>query len=131
MKKKTPAALALLLFASCAQPVWVKPGARQQDFYMDSGQCKAQGFSVANANALQVALVYNSCMRGKGWHQTTAPAQTADANTAGEAFRSNPPPYDLAKCLQQSAFVDIDKCMEIRGHDRIPDCTANRPDCFN
>ena len=61
-------ALALTL-AACATPQqqWYRAGATQQDFAMDQGQCQAQGFSVPGASVLQVALVYNACMRGKGW----------------------------------------------------------------
>jgi hypothetical protein len=61
-------ALALTL-AACAtqQKNWYRDGASQQDFAMDQGQCQAQSFGVPGASVLQVALVYNSCMRGKGW----------------------------------------------------------------
>ena len=57
--------------AGCAttETVWVKPGASQQDFYAESGQCKAQGFSTPGMPMMQVALVYVSCMQGKGWYQ--------------------------------------------------------------
>lgn len=60
----------LLLLCGCAtQPeVWVKAGAGSPEFNMDAGQCKAQAFSVPNAPLMQVAIIYNSCMQGKGWH---------------------------------------------------------------
>jgi len=63
-------ALATLWLAACAtrQQVWVRNGSTQDDFYRDQGQCKAQGFGVANANLLQAAIVFNSCMQGKGWY---------------------------------------------------------------
>lgn len=69
------AIIALLALGGCAttQTVWVRDGATQQDFSMDQGMCQAQAFSVPGALALQVALVYSSCMRGKGWHQETRP----------------------------------------------------------
>lgn len=47
---------------------WYKAGASSQDFYQDDGQCKAQAFSVTGGNMMQVAIVHNSCMRGKGWY---------------------------------------------------------------
>jgi len=57
-----------VLLAACAnKAVWYRDGATQQDFYMDQGQCKAQGFSVASGSLLQAAMVFNSCMQGKGW----------------------------------------------------------------
>ena len=49
--------------------VWEKPGANNQDFYMDSGQCKAQGASVPGMALMQVVIVYSNCMAGKGWYQ--------------------------------------------------------------
>jgi hypothetical protein len=63
------ALLAALSIAGCAtQPKqWYRAGATQQDFAMDQGQCQAQGFSVSGATLMQTALVYNACMRGKGW----------------------------------------------------------------
>lgn len=72
--KFTPILLALLL-ASCAttESVWVKPGSSEREFAMEAGQCKAQAFSVPNAPLMQVAIVYNSCMQGKGWHQEDRP----------------------------------------------------------
>ena len=68
MRTALVAALGLVL-AGCGQMVWVKPGASNQDFYMDRGQCQAQAFGVPGASNLQIALVYNSCMQGKGWYQ--------------------------------------------------------------
>jgi hypothetical protein len=64
----------LAFLTGCAtggDPVWVKSGATQNDFHMDSGQCKAQAFS-ATTNLLQVGIIYNTCMQGKGWYLTEA-----------------------------------------------------------
>jgi hypothetical protein len=66
------AAAVTLTLAGCAhQPkqTWYRAGATQQDFAMDRGQCQAQGLSIPEAAGypLQVALVSNACMRGKGW----------------------------------------------------------------
>jgi hypothetical protein len=65
-------AVGMLLAACAQQKVWYRDGATQQDFYMDQGQCKAQGFSVASGNMVQAAMVFNSCMQGKGWYLTNA-----------------------------------------------------------
>jgi uncharacterized protein YcfL len=71
--------LLLFLLVGCAttetETVWVKPGATQQDFYTDKGQCDAQALSVPGMNLLQAAVVGNSCMRGKGWHLEERPAR--------------------------------------------------------
>ncbi|MDW7534505.1 MAG: hypothetical protein SCG82_01435 [Candidatus Nitrotoga sp.] len=46
---------------------WEKPGASDRDFNVDRGQCNAQAFSVAGGNIMQIAIVQNSCLQGKGW----------------------------------------------------------------
>jgi hypothetical protein len=65
-----PFLLALVL-AGCAQTetVAVKPAATQQDFYLDSGDCRGKAYSAPGAtdSADQVARAYNSCMQAKGW----------------------------------------------------------------
>ena len=67
---KTIAAIGVLGFLlGCATPkVWQKQGASQQDFYTDSGQCRAQAFGAPGMYTMQVALIYNNCMQGKGWY---------------------------------------------------------------
>lgn len=67
--------LALLPVAGCAttEQVWNKPGSGNQEFAMDQGQCQAQAFGTPFATNMQVALVYNSCMRGKGWQLIDQP----------------------------------------------------------
>jgi len=60
----------VLLLAACAAdpaPQWVKVGATGNDLAIDRGQCQAQAFAVPGATAMQIGLVFNSCMRGKGW----------------------------------------------------------------
>ncbi len=60
----------IFFLAACAQPtVWEKPGASQQDFYQESGQCRAQAFSIPGAPMAQIAAVYSNCLAGKGWYQ--------------------------------------------------------------
>jgi hypothetical protein len=49
--------------------VWRKPGGSEQEFYSDLGQCRAQAFSVPGAQLMQVAMVQQSCLMGKGWRQ--------------------------------------------------------------
>lgn len=57
---------AAVLLAGCAttEDVWVGGSG---NFDMDQGQCHAQAFSVPGAPLMQISLVYNACMRGKGW----------------------------------------------------------------
>lgn len=65
--------LFVLLLAGCAtkQTYWEKPGASTEDFHADMGVCRAQAFGVPGAmnNLMQVAMVQNACMQGKGWYQ--------------------------------------------------------------
>jgi hypothetical protein len=58
------------LSACASQTVtyWEKQGASSQDFNVDQAQCNAQAFSIPNANYMQVAIVQNQCLRGKGWY---------------------------------------------------------------
>lgn len=67
--KKTLALCVVLLSACATAPLWEKPGASSQQFEMDKGQCQAQAFSVPFAPLMQAAIVFNSCMRGRGWYQ--------------------------------------------------------------
>lgn len=62
---------ALALIGCSTQPKWnwAKDGSTQQDFNMDNGQCRAQAFSVASGNMMQIALVHDGCMQGKGWYK--------------------------------------------------------------
>lgn len=59
--------LALTACATEPERRWYKPGASGADYAMDQGQCQAQGFAGPNATTVQFALVFNACMRGKGW----------------------------------------------------------------
>ncbi len=62
--------LLVCILAGCATQtefIWVKPGSSSNDLSIDHGQCSAQAFSVPNAPLMQVAIVQNQCMRGKGW----------------------------------------------------------------
>ena len=59
------------LFAGCAENYWIKNGASTQEFEMDKAQCNAQAFSIPNATLMQIAIVQNQCLRGKGWNLET------------------------------------------------------------
>lgn len=58
---------------------WGKPGATQQAFYEDHGQCRAQAFSVPGVTVLQAALVLDGCMQGKGWQRVPSSSAIAAA----------------------------------------------------
>jgi hypothetical protein len=64
--------LAPLLLVACQNQgtTWEREGATQQDFYMDQGQCKAQAFGLPGGNMMQMAMVMNACMQGKGWYRS-------------------------------------------------------------
>lgn len=68
--KQLTCMLAVLLSACATQPeqVWHKAGSSEQQFDMDKGQCNAQAFSIPGGSLMQIAIVQNSCMRGKGWN---------------------------------------------------------------
>lgn len=68
MKKLLFPTILLLAFGCAPQKQWYKDGTTPQDFSMDQGQCKAQAFSISGGNMMQIAIVFNSCMQGKGWN---------------------------------------------------------------
>jgi hypothetical protein len=97
-----PTVASCLLCACATQPAeqWYRAGASQQDFAMDQGQCQAQGFGISGAPLLQTAIVYNSCMRGKGWvllstdqmpTAQTAPTKSVECVPLSEAQRKAMP----------------------------------------
>ena len=58
----------ILFLAGCAtQKVWDRPGASSTDFEMDRGYCQAQAFGSPGMYTMQVAIVFNACMRSRGW----------------------------------------------------------------
>lgn len=61
--------LVLLLVGCATETYWEKPGASAQQFEMDRGQCQAQAFGAPGMYTMQVAMIYNACMRGRGWYQ--------------------------------------------------------------
>jgi hypothetical protein len=66
----TSIATVVFLTACASQTVtyWEKQGASSQDFNVDQAQCNAQAFSIPNSNYMQIAIVQNQCLRGKGWY---------------------------------------------------------------
>lgn len=67
--------LVVLLLAGCAttEHVWDKPGASEQDWHMDRGACNAQAASHAPLGSVQWAVIFGSCMNGKGWQRIERP----------------------------------------------------------
>ncbi|SPJ17719.1 conserved exported hypothetical protein [Burkholderiales bacterium] len=65
------ASLAAALNGCALHSVWVKDGASPEDLQMDAGQCRARSYSMPSpmGNGYPLAMVYNACMQGKGWHQ--------------------------------------------------------------
>ncbi len=61
----------LSLLMGCAQNYWIKNGASSQEFEIDKAQCNAQAFSIPNATLIQIAIVQNQCLRGRGWNLET------------------------------------------------------------
>ncbi len=62
----------VVLVSGCAttpEYYWYRDGASNQQFNMDSGQCRAQAFSVAGASMFQAVMVMESCLQGKGWEK--------------------------------------------------------------
>jgi hypothetical protein len=67
------ATCALLGCAAQTERVWQKPNSSQQDFYVDSGQCRAQAYGAPGMPLFQVVMIFESCMAGKGWYTVEVP----------------------------------------------------------
>ena len=55
------AAVMALPLATCAtlpQKQWYKEGASPQEFSIDQGQCRAQGFGISGGTLMQAAIVF-------------------------------------------------------------------------
>lgn len=50
---------------------WSKAKATGDDFYMEKNQCISQGFGAPNQD--NFAVVFATCMRGKGWQLVDVP----------------------------------------------------------
>lgn len=97
MKKTLTLALLIFLYG-CAKPMWVKPGASQQDFGVDKYQCMQQAqqrVSGAYVNAYGGASsnqvitnegLFNACMNSKGWTlQSTSSLERSAAQQRQQA----------------------------------------------
>ncbi|MGZ3235760.1 MAG: hypothetical protein ACXU8A_00120 [Burkholderiaceae bacterium] len=63
--------LVVLALSGCATNSWswYKENSSQQDFNMDNGQCRAQAFGIPNAPLMQIVMVQQACMEGRGWEK--------------------------------------------------------------
>jgi hypothetical protein len=49
---------------------WEKPGSSSNEFNMDNGQCRAQGFAgTGGMLTWGTIMIVDSCMQGKGWYK--------------------------------------------------------------
>lgn len=58
--------IVLLLSGCAAEGGWDKPGATDQNFAMDRGQCVAQAYAAPSSFQQQAIII--GCMQGKGWN---------------------------------------------------------------
>jgi len=69
--------VAVLSVAGCAHPVWVKPGATQQDYATDTYECERDARMSGYYGSGVVGLVnfeqfQDRCMVARGWRQVEA-----------------------------------------------------------
>lgn len=70
---------AVIVLAGCAQTeiVWQKPGATDRELARDSDGCRSQAYAgqggMMGGGAQRTAIVYTSCMEGKGWKRVETP----------------------------------------------------------
>lgn len=101
------------LMAGCAQTVWLKPGASQDDFSRDRYGCMQEsqqrvGGAVVNqfgGSATNTVVtngqLFGSCMNSRGWYLTQRNQQTASAPSPSAA--PNPIAASEAKVVQARA----------------------------
>lgn len=120
--------LIVLLLAGCEtaqrEVYWEKPGSTQQEFHMDSGQCRAQAFgSFYGPVSFQAVMVFQSCMQGRGWYQVERRSSvSADRAATGprEAYKECndeaervTATRDIFNAVYKDAY---DACMRRRAH---------------
>lgn len=73
MKNLTIIAGLALVLGGCAQTIWLKPGASQQDFVSDQYSCnrdthQSGHFGEGLIGAINMQEFYDSCMNAHGWY---------------------------------------------------------------
>lgn len=106
--------LALFGLAGCAQRVWVKPGADQQAFQVDSFACERDsrqsgGFGGGLAGAIAVQEFFNRCMAARGWtlQESSAAEAQASANLHLLQFARDTRNSCISRLRQESRFAPI------------------------
>jgi hypothetical protein len=87
------AVLAAVLLSGCAQKVWVKPGATQEEFRMDRYQCEKDvrqsgHFDSGFLGTMEMQQFFNECMNAKGYFLQTQ--QTSRTYSEGSPTSSVP-----------------------------------------
>ena len=101
---------------------WVKPGATQHDYHVDSGQCKAQGFSVPWMSLIQAGIVYASCIQGKGLYlqeKLSAYDYFNNGYSANERGDYNQAIADYSKAIEY--YLKVQKLFQIAKTIRVSD----------
>lgn len=61
----------LLFLSACSSTPtyrWVKDGSTRMQFNMERAQCESKALAVSQSKPDRIALVFATCMEGKGWH---------------------------------------------------------------
>lgn len=117
-------AAAAVLAAGCAQPVWVKPGASQNDFAGDRYACMQDsqqrvGGAVVNqfgGSATNTVVtngnLFGSCMNAKGWYLTRPSTPQTQNPTAGATPSNAPAPSPLAEVDREASRQAEATCVD-------------------
>ncbi|OUL98803.1 hypothetical protein [Variovorax sp. JS1663] len=117
---------AAVLAAGCAQPVWVKPGASQNDFASDRYTCMQDsqqrvGGAVVNqfgGSATNTVVtngnLFGSCMNAKGWYLTRPNAQQQSPSAgATPSAPSNPLAEVDREASRQAEATCVDPALQV------------------
>lgn len=113
--KKILSSICILLVAGCSQPLWVKPGASQQDFGVDKYQCMQQAqqrvsgtyvnaYGGASSNkVITNEGLFNACMNSKGW--TLQSSSTLERSAAQQRQQVEQNTYRFEMLSQRRAAL--------------------------
>jgi hypothetical protein len=112
MTSKAVSAIALLCLVGCAQKVWYKPGATQQDFAVDSYACEKDArqsgyFGSGLVGQINFQDFGERCMVAHGWSISNSSARPAAAPPTSDWLRaassvsrtSSSSPSEVADCV--------------------------------
>jgi hypothetical protein len=131
MTFRAVSAIAFLCLVGCAQKVWYKPGATQQDFAVDNYACEKDArqsgyFGTGLVGQINFEDFQGRCMVAHGWSLSNPSARPAAAPPTSDWLRaastvkrtSSSSPTEVADCLMpdgSSLITTKAACDQMKG----------------